>query len=190
MIRGVNQSMVNRYISGGNCKCIGGNGVSGESTDNDSNVGSNDNSISGGKIEVEFTVYRVEDNDEKGYIKKEDADKVANEILNVDLEKCEFNRIYYTYRDEDMNKSTNIYRRAIPCRYDYATNIDENTTTDNIIIFPTDGSGSNTSITTTNGTLIWNEEMSTIIGINVTENSIPDTARAIPYKCIFYYTEI
>ena len=190
MLKGINQSMVNRYISGGNCKCIGGNGISGGSTDNDSNGGSNGNSISGGKIEVEFTVYRVEDNDEKGYIKKEDAVMVANEILNVDLEKCEFNKIYYTYRDEGMNESSYIYRRAIPCKYDYATNIENNTTTDNITIFAVDDSGSNTLITTTDGTLIWDEEMSTIIGINVTANPIPDTARAIPYKCIFYYTEI
>ena len=89
-----------------------------------------------------------------------------------------------------MDESTTIYRRAIPCRYDYATIIENNTTTDTITIFSTDGSDSNTSITTTNGTLIWDEEMSTIIGINVTANPIPDTARAIPYKCIFYYTEI
>ena len=78
MIKGINQSMVNRSIAGGgvNCKCINGNGISGDSTGSSGNG----SGVSGGKIEVEFTVYNVNDDN---YITNEDASKIYNRLYNA-----------------------------------------------------------------------------------------------------------
>lgn len=48
---------------------------------------------------MEFTIYEVKEgnNDTKSYIKKEDAERVFNEILSVDLEKYAFYMIYTTF---------------------------------------------------------------------------------------------
>ena len=63
MLRNVNQSMVNRYIASGKCKC--------------SNVESNGSSVNGGKITVEFTLYNKEDAGKTiQYITKEDSHKI------------------------------------------------------------------------------------------------------------------
>lgn len=89
MLKGINQSIVNRSIVGGvNCKCINGNGVSG---------GSNGSGVNGGKITVEFTIYGVEETSGDPPItrhvicvKKEDAEKAFNAILSMDLGKYSF----------------------------------------------------------------------------------------------------
>lgn len=181
MIRGVNQTMVNRYISGGggNCRCIGGNG------------------ISGGKIEMEFTVYNVEETTEgssgtttKKYIKKEDAERISNEILSVDLEKYKFNNAviriktifeintavdtysgdcavhhgdYREYQEQPYEQIT-IHINNMGNYKDYITNI---------FVYP-------------NGVVF---DISTFFGAKVDDSKTDNPERTSSYKLTLYYTE-
>lgn len=102
MIKGINQSMVNRSIAGGvNCKCIGGNDING-------------NSINGGKITAEITTYTV---DGEGIIKQEDVESLFNEIVRLDPEK------YTIYQFTDQMRivtydTINIFHYS--CDYAYS----------------------------------------------------------------------
>lgn len=107
MIRGVNQSMINRYISGGGgsvYKYIGG--------------GSDSNGENSGSITVEFNVLGVNDGSENNnYIKKDDAIKVFNEILSIDPEK------YMIYYGTSQYGNTGVRMvNSLSCPYIYHYN--------------------------------------------------------------------
>ena len=113
MIRGVNQSMVNRSIAGGGvaCKCINGNGISG---------GSNESGVNSGKITAEFTVYSVAG---INYMTTEDAFKINECLYNIYPTKYIINRYEWhtvssvsnhlhrdtVFQSIDSNESTSIY---------------------------------------------------------------------------------
>ena len=103
MIRGVNQSMINRYISGGGsvCRCMDGG----------FNEGSND-----GKITVSFTLYTDTSGEPPtttttSYIKKEDAARLFNMILSMDSEKYAF----YLWDIAYINSDGRMHHNCFPC---------------------------------------------------------------------------
>ena len=192
MLRNVNQSMVNRYISGGgggNCRCVNGG-----SNGSDSNGESGGSGINGGKIELEFTIYDTEDDGNNGYIKKDEAEGIFNKILNIDLEKYRFYLADVLWSNTDIEYSEHticsceyMYRRrqiiidSDPAEYQFVV-IYYKDRIDNRTIDVIDMNSFNDAI---------NYSSSSIYGINDIVETIPDTATLLKtFKIILYYTEI
>ena len=179
MLKGINQTMVNRYIArGDNCRCIGGNGISG---------GSN-----GGKIEIEFTAYETED-DDKIYIKKDEADGIFNKILNMDIEKHRFYLvdilslyIGIEYSEHTIHSCEYLYRRrktiedSKPKEYQFVQiYYEDETNNEHIKVI---------GVNLLNDVI--NYTSSSIYGITDIVETIPDTATILKtFKIILYYME-
>ena len=180
MIKGINQSMVNRSIAGGvNCKCIGG--------------GSNGSGVNGGKITVEIPLYRVEETSGDPpttttniYVKKEDADKVFKEILNIDQEKYFFYRYSMQHLEVGIDgfinitsfPCTNIYNRYRLVLSTQLIDIRNAINTDEIIIM----------LNLTNEAIDY--EYSKIMNSNYIVDTFPDTpGRSNSIKLTLYYME-
>jgi hypothetical protein len=183
MIKGVNQSMINRSIVGGSmCKYVNGSGISGSS---------NGSGVNGGKITVEFTVYEVTKSTGgfERYIKKEEAERVVNEMLSVDPEKYIFDKICSIHFEKN-GSDTSLQRLASPCQQQ-TTSIA--TDTDGTIVVMCIGVDYDSTLFTyiniVNG-VVSLDYTTHIFGNRIDDSQITDTAEAISYKYMLYYTEV
>lgn len=86
--------------------------------------GSNCNGVDGGKITATITVYYFKDNEGKEVsgVKKEDAERLFNEILSVDPEKYTFYQIgsqHFTIDNE------NLFIAVYPCDSSYNQRVEK-----------------------------------------------------------------
>ena len=180
--------MVKRSIAGGgvNCKCINGNGISGES---------NSSSVNGGKITVEFTIYEAED---KVYITNEDASNIYKRLYDAyptkyiieryELQNFKHNDLLVSERDTVIQHITVDNRDG---KSDViAVNILQIYDKDRMMLQVSYIDGE-LEYNTNNINIGWLNEDSTLVNATVVNNGDPklESAYAIKYSLTLYYRE-
>lgn len=171
MLKGINQSMINRSIAGGgNCKRGGFNG----------------NGVDGGKIMATITVYSFDDDEGKEVlgVKKEEAERLFNRILSVDPEKYMFYRIRTQYSNIENEL---IAITTFPCDYVYTKYIKDGVLTQYCGV-TNESASFDVTVMRKNGTIDYSK--STIKPAHEILDTLPGTVEdEHTYEYTFYYRE-
>ena len=137
---------------------------------------------------MEFTIYEVEGSDET-YIMQEDAERVFNEIVDVDLEKYVFYSLSATFNETFENQIT-LHQYTGPCLIHITTTMIPGSSKVQTVGLENDIIA--VSFATLNDVIQYDGTLGNFLKLGdakITSDPISTTDSSIPYKLTLYYRE-